>query len=40
MQFDFSALMQFLMKLFEAFKKLAESLGIVGGDDTAEDVAQ
>ena len=32
MQFDFSALMQFLMKLFEAFKKLAESLGIVGGE--------
>ncbi len=29
MSFDFAALMQFLMKLFAAFKNLAEKLGIV-----------
>ena len=31
--FDFAALMQFLMKLFAAFKSLAEKLGIVGEED-------
>ncbi len=38
MSFDFAALMQFLMKLFEAFKSLAEKLGIVGseGEETVE----
>ena len=33
MSFDFAALMQFLMKLFNAFKSLAEKLGIVAPED-------
>ena len=40
MSFDFAALMQFLMKLFDAFKSLAEKLGIVGGsEDTSAENA-
>jgi hypothetical protein len=31
--FDFASLLQFLMSLFEAFKKLAEKLGFSFGDE-------
>ncbi len=40
MSFDFAALMQFLMKLFEAFKNLAEKLGIVAPEGENNEEAE
>lgn len=38
--FDFTALLTFLMSLFEALKKLAEKLGFdFGGEETTETTA-